>query len=402
MVVRKRSTKSSKVRRGASRGSAPSGGSDPSPNRVKRLWQALSRPWRWVIVVTPAVALVVGLVGDSLSLWERFTEDSPAVSVQDVAVSQQGEVGLVLTSIASTEFRQEVTWPATSVTFSLNNPQDTAVALYEIRATVLDAAVLRDCAVAGGDIQVTGDYQLPLPEAEVEATTSADIAWQVAGNQNDRLSVTLGNPHLTTLERIPLYHLDFELRTGEGTWLPAGTVVMANELPHFGAFFDAADEVFGGCAADNLAALDRFLEKPGERSPELALLAEAVTAINRDGASRYLGQDCPFGNQQVNDVYPADVIPNAVGLELAVAVECRKPDGFENFGAIVELVSPAQPEAELFTYVPIPQLRATDLTFVDGTLLLRYTETGDEFVGVEEELAIVDGSLTVVERSEER
>lgn len=371
----------------------------PQPRRgwLTRVWQGLSRPWRWVLVVAPGVALVLGLVGDSLSLWDRLTGDEPAVSVQDVAVSQQGVVDLVQSSIAD-DYRRELRTAATSVTFSLNNPQPTSVAFYQVRATVLDAAEVADCFVAAGPIQVTGDYQLRLPDAERGARTSVGIAWEVPGDANDRFRLTLGHPALTTLERVPFYHLEIELRTGDGTWLPAGRVVVVNELPHFGAFFDVSDDEGGRCAAENVAVMRAFLEKEGERSPELTLYAEAVKAINEGGVVDYLGPDCPLGTPTVNDVHPANLIRDSDDLEVAVVVECRRADGFHNVGAIVEIVSPEQPDVALATYSPLPELRATGLDVVDGALLLGYFQLEGDTGGVEEELAVVGDTLALVAR----
>lgn len=374
---------------------ATSRSSEGSEAEARGIWPAISRRWGVTIVIASGIAVLLGVVGSALDLWDRFTSGEPAARVEEVTVTQQGTVELEYASFAEDEYEWRTSDPATLVTLSLNNPGSTAEAFFALEGTVLSATTLQDCTVAGGAIKVTGDYELPLPNARPGARNSIEIAWQVAGHKNDSFSVTLGNPNLTGLEQVPLYQLGLRLRKGDDTWLDAGTIVFANEFPHYGAFLNPANDVTGDCTPKNLNQLNGLLTKSGERSEALTLYTRVVNGIADEG-SAYLGQFCPTSeSQDISDIYPVDLVGDDNMSELAVVMRCMETPKLSDAQSQIVVLHPDSFEP-LYTYKPVHDMQLADLSSVGNRLQVRYQTTQGTRVQGREDTLVVRGSKLVV------
>ena len=389
-------------RRGASTGggATPPDLSEQQPPRgLARFWRPLSRPWRVVLVVMPGVAFVIGLAGSTLDLWDKVRpEKTPEpVQIQDVAVTQRGAVDVAIGSVAESG-TDTVSFPATDVVMSLNNSGTTAIAFYKLRARVLDAAVLQDCGIAGGAVTVSADYLLKLPEPQKGAARTIDIAWEVPGNSNDRLGVTLGESG-STLGNVPLYQLELELRRGDGTWIDAGRVVVANEIPHYAAFLKPDAEAVRGpdCPEKNRAELTRILSLEGERSAELTAYGGQLRRL--ESPPPEVVELCGKGaTGSIRDIYPIEVVPGDGQLEIATALECTGSDG--NVESII-FTREQDAETPLQTYRPSLRGFLMDITALDDSLRLSYVQLLDGGGGrsVEETVTLRNGRFEMIERS---
>lgn len=384
--------------RGASR-IPPSENSVARQGLLPKVWKSLSRPVRWAIVITPGIALVVGLVGDAVDLWGKVTADEPAVRIENVALTQEGRVKLRYSSMEGGA-GSVASVPATAATITLNNPTDTAVAFFRLRASVLHAATLRDCGVAGGDIAVSGDYQLPLPDAKRGEDSYADIAWQVKGHTNDAFRITIGDADATTLTTLPMYHLALSMKSGDGEWLDAGTMVVANELPHYAAFLDPdSDEVYPNCAKKNRESVQAIASRTGRRSPELKVFTQVLDTVIKSGSFDEFGDLCPWPGAipTVKDFEPADLMGDQTPL-VAFVAECKS--GAVDHGTTVTLWSPDLGHV-VAQYRPRAHMFQQGLTGFGRMLRFEFRELLTKYSTryVREDLGFKGGRLVVLRRT---
>ncbi len=317
--------------------------------------------------------------------------------VENFSASMQGSVQVQYSSMEGGLGDVRI-FPATDATIALNNPTPTAMAFYELKATVLDAVTLKDCQVAGGDVAVSGDYELELPTPLSNRTSSTDIAWQVDGHSNDSFRVTLGESNATTLTEVPIYQLAMSMRSGAGQWLEAGTFLVANELPHYAAFLDPTREAFSGCAGQNLRKLQQILFERGAIAEELSLFSEVVQGMAESQTTRYFGDVCFGLDYRVVDLYPIDLVDQDGSLEVIIAAECLLRGS--EFGSAVALWNPDSKEI-IAQHVPIAEMYGQDLSGVGNEVWLDYLQPSPEggSQSFRETIGLEGGNLVVLKRT---
>ncbi|MDQ3739906.1 MAG: hypothetical protein M3389_03080, partial [Actinomycetota bacterium] len=261
--------------------------------------QPLGKDWHRISVIVGSLALVVAVIGVAVTfltvpgvLGSDDDEEAPpkALLTLDQTIIHNGPNDTQ--HIAGREVVTEESMPKIDLTFT--NRGDAPALIEEARARIVDSAELNICYAqgGGGDVAVTGRYELQLPfkPRPAERVATARFAFAVDPGGYARLHLDVAGSHGAIPE---LHLLEVSLATREGDLIDVGRVLIGTPqpvprsggfLPEEANYFDDRSAATGPdlaslwCYAHNLAAVRRLLKDKASRSDEVEALREVQPA----------------------------------------------------------------------------------------------------------------------------
>lgn len=281
-----------------------SGGAEPSPEPgfLQRLDQ---RPGLTALVALATfAALAIGVLAavpdwrDMLAGDEPVAAPPPATSAAAAAASASAAPGptgprvidLVVRDPELTgdpnDVETGITLPA--VEFTLLNRAVQRSVTTRVMVTIEESVVVERCGAQGGELTVSGAYDVELPLRPVPGTVlKVPVSQQQAADEADRFALRFTTAPRQKPTTIHVYRLRFELLAdGNATGLPAGTAVVSVPDVPTGAggyilderlekllndpdSYPFSDEEIA-CVKGNSTVLKEFLSKDAELSPDMA------------------------------------------------------------------------------------------------------------------------------------
>lgn len=248
-------------------------------------------------VLATVVGLVAGIAG-VVALWPTFRSTELAEDANRAA--QSADLSVVRVDMTSTVELIEESGPirgapeevqsrpvdAAAAKLVLHNSGEQAALVEELRVTVSKVWTPEGCHGAGGGItSVRYDFILPgdIRDRPMPLRLSKEIDFEVAGQSNDRLAITIGEEYFGA--GWPwIISATAELVLTDGRTVRTGEFVLMN---HTGV-----DEVValveqdvvegldrGACVQRNIRTLEEALRAPGEHSPSIRSLLDRLAEL---------------------------------------------------------------------------------------------------------------------------
>jgi hypothetical protein len=184
-----------------------------------------------------------------------------------------------------------------TVDLTLLNRGSRRVLITSAQVDVAGFASLSECAGQGGDVPISGDYGIALPEYPHGAARHVrrPLHQQIGPDEPDRIALRFSVPHPRVPESIDLYALRLRLGTSEHAVIDAGSFVIATpaSIERDGLMLPDRDsilleDVLGNpiplrwvwCFRHNISLLRSVTALPGRRSAELRALTAYVPATS--------------------------------------------------------------------------------------------------------------------------
>jgi hypothetical protein len=245
-----------------------------------------------------AVGVVVTAVATVMGLWLGFRSADLAQDANEA--NQSSDLSVARIDMTSTvELRAETksisggpedtelhTVNAAVAKLVLHNSGEQAALVEELRVTVSNAWMPKGCHGAGGGV-TSAKYDFVLPgdmrERKLPLRLSKKIDFEVAGQSNDRLAVTIGEDYWGAAWPWVVSASAELVLTGGGTVRTDEFVVMN---------YTGVDEVVGlveydlahgsrrdACVQDNIRTLDEAMRAPGAQSPSIRALLDRLAEL---------------------------------------------------------------------------------------------------------------------------
>jgi hypothetical protein len=280
----------SKPRKRGSRGRPDPGASEEvrSARRAGHLY--------WVQIIGFPLA-IVGTIAAIVAIVQALGPDEPS---RHRSSPTPGRVALVQVGVRNGAPKRRpdgtvVNSPKLlpTIDLSLLNHGSRRVLVTSARIDVVGFASLPECAGQGGEVPISGDYGITLPESR-HGTVRRALHQQIPPDDSDRITLRFSVPHPQVPESIDLFALRLRLETSEPATVDAGSFVIATpaSVERNGLMLPDRDEILAAdvtghdpiplswiwCFRHNISSLRSVTALPGRRSPELRVLTDYVPA----------------------------------------------------------------------------------------------------------------------------